>query len=881
MASRSQELQGHLPSLTGVAAAFRHRPDARELAAAALGVLLLGCLVAVDVLLGKGESMAGAFVLPPLLVALGGSAQATSAVALLALAASIASGGWNGLWGDPEQNARSAVVLVGGLVAVAVAVVRWRWLADGRRLELLDEIGGIADGSLALDQTLARVTGLIVPSLADICIIDAIGAAGMTRMAVRAEGVPDPGQVEDRIRDRRPSIPDYLQQSGRGSRPASHFVPRAADAILREVAHDDGPDLEFVRSLGVCSFVIVPLYARGRTLATLTLITTRHSGRSLERRDVRFAEVMSGRIALALDNAGLFSDLESVERRLDAVMNLVDEAVIVHDAEARIVFANRAAARWLSRDDVDALLDSPTSALEGVRLLDDAGAPMGATADVLAHTAAPNESWRAVARATRAGGERSWAEIRYEPITGAGGELLFGVTTVHDVTSIKQAEFATTVLSEIAQLLDSTRDDEQTLKRIAEFAVPRFADFCAVYVPGEQGQLGPAAIVAADPDREGPLRRPQTEHPIHLDTEHPISRAFRGGAPELLEIGGQHLAQADDAAPAEPLAALGMHSALIVPLLAGAKVLGVIIYANRSGSHSFDSSDLTLAAEIGARAGLAVENARLATEEAEIAELLQRGLRPAAFPAISGWDLASMYRSAGEVTQVGGDFYDAFRVDDGWLLAIGDVVGRGAAAASLTALARYTLRTAAALTNDAEQSLGRLHEAFLEHGKNQLCSVALALLPDSASDPAEVLVLSAGHPLPLHLSSRRREIREVGSPGPLLGVSESPSWPVARVSLAAGDQLILYTDGVPEAKGDHERFGDERLRERVVTATDPATTVRSVERALDEFCPSGGDDDAALVAIQRLPRLARTRRTDAGQRRAHREQGRGLRPAPG
>ena len=64
-----------------------------------------------------------------------------------------------------------------------------------------------------------------------------------------------------------------------------------------------------MRSLGVCSFVIVPLYARGRTLATLTLITTRHSGRSLERRDVRFAEVMSGRIALALDNAGLFSEI--------------------------------------------------------------------------------------------------------------------------------------------------------------------------------------------------------------------------------------------------------------------------------------------------------------------------------------------------------------------------------------------------------------------------------------------------------------------------------------------------------------------------------------------------------------------------------------------
>ena len=72
------------------------------------------------------------------------------------------------------------------------AVARWRALADARRLELLDGIGGIADGSLPLDQTLNRVTELIVPALADICLIDAIGSGGMTRMAVRAEGVPGP-----------------------------------------------------------------------------------------------------------------------------------------------------------------------------------------------------------------------------------------------------------------------------------------------------------------------------------------------------------------------------------------------------------------------------------------------------------------------------------------------------------------------------------------------------------------------------------------------------------------------------------------------------------------------------------------------------------------
>jgi GAF domain-containing protein len=771
------------------------------------------------------------------------------------------------------------VVFVGGVVSLAAAIARERSMADARRLQLLNRIGEIADGSLALDQTLRRVTSLVVPALADVCMIDAIGAGGMNRIAVRAVGVPEPGLVEQRLRRRRPSIPGYLRESGRGSRPASHFVPRADDAILRGIAHDEAEDLEFIRSVGVCSFVIVPLYARGRTLATLTLITTEHSGRTLDQRDVGFAEVMSGRIALALDNAGLFSDLESVERRLDAVMNLVDEGVIVHDTEARIVFANTAAAQWLSHESLDALLDSPASALAAIRLLDEDGAPMGSTADVLAHSAAPGEAWSALARVQHPGGEESWAELHYEPIAGTGGELLFGVTTIHDVTSIKRAEFTTTVLSETAQLLDSTRDYRLTLQAIAEVAVPRFADFCTVHVPGEDRELEAVALAHADPDQVEIVRRLQAEHPITVDDDRATANVLRTGEPALLEIDDPYIAHADAGGRSDLLRALALRSVLVVPLLAGTKVVGVVTYANRSDSRRFDLTDTVLASEIAARAGLAVENARLASEEAEIAQLLQRGLRPTRFPAMAGWDVASMYRSAGEVTEVGGDFYDAFRVDGGWLLAIGDVVGRGAGAASLTALARYTLRTAATLTNDAEQSLRQLHQAFVEHGKHELCSVALALLPDSGSDPTAALVLSAGHPLPLYLGGGGT-MREVGSTGPLLGVSEAPSWPVESVELAPGDQLILYTDGVPEAKGEGERFGDERLRERVAGAPDPATAVRNVERALDEFCPGGAGDDAALVAIQRLPRPAHSRRAETGARHARREHGR-LRPAAG
>jgi serine phosphatase RsbU (regulator of sigma subunit)/PAS domain-containing protein len=865
--------------LTGVPSTFRERPDRRDLIEFAAGVALLGCLVVVDVLLGEDQSIAGAFVLPPLLLALSGSVRATTALALVALITAVASGGWNMQWGDAAHLARSAVVLLGGVIAVAAAVARRRALLDERRLELLNGIGAIADGTLPLDQTLDRLTRLVVPTLADICIVDAITVDGMSRLAVRSAGVPDRDRVEGRIRDRRPSVPAYLRESGRGGRPASHFVPRADDAALREIAHNAGEDLRFIRSLDVCSFMFVPLYARGRTLATLTLITTRHSGRSLGEADVRFAEVMSGRIALALDNAGLFSDLESVERRLDAVMNLIGEAVIVHDAEQRIVFANAAAARWFSSKSVAELLDSPEAALERVRFRDEAGTAMGPTSEVLVPSEA-GEPRSALLRVERPGADEAWAEVRFEPIRTTEGELLFGVTTVHDVTSIKRAEFAMTVLSETAGLLDSTRDLRLTLEAIAALAVPQFADFCSVHLPDEDGVLAVAAVAHFDADREQLVRRLQLEHPIRVGDDRATSVAFREGEPVLLEIDEDYLSRAGDDARGQLLRLLDVRSVLIVPLTAGGNVVGVLTYANHRESRRFDVTDAALGAEIGARAGLAVENARLTTEEAEIAELLQLGLRPTPLPVMSGWDVAAMYRSAGEVTEVGGDFYDAFRIDGGWVLAIGDVVGHGAAAASLTALARYTLRTAATVTNDAEEALRRLHEAISELGRNEMCSVALVVLPDCGDDTAEISVLSAGHPLPLHLSAGGRRVREVGTPGPLLGVFESPSWPSDRVSLEPGDQLILYTDGVPEAKGRDQRFGSARLRSSLSGSTDATSAVRSVETALDEFCPSGGEDDAALVAIQRLPRPARPASSatdDAAQRRPRA----GVQPASG
>ena len=205
-----------------------------------------------------------------------------------------------------------------------------------------------------------------------------------------------------------------------------------------------------------------------------------------------------------------------------------------------------------------------------------------------------------------------------------------------------------------------------------------------------------------------------------------------------------------------------------------------------------------------------MENARLAGEQAEVARALQHGLRPPELPAMRGFELATMYRPAGEVNEVGGDFYEAFEIEGGWMLAIGDVVGRGAPAASVTALARYTIRTAGQLTGDPRLAASMLDESLKQRTDLLLCSAIVLVLPDTDDDPVRASLLVAGHPLPLLV--RAGKVEAVGQPGPLVGTLERPRWEVTPVELSRGDQLVLYTDGVTEARAGGDRFGEDRLR---------------------------------------------------------------------
>ncbi len=822
------------------------RPDRTGLA---LGLAVLAALAALDALLGEPGLLVGMFVLAPFVPATLGGVVATSVVAGGAILVGLLSPAWDLDFGRSEYWITTAGLLLGGAFAIVAAAARRRARISSRRLAVLDSVGAIADGSLPLAQTLERVVEVIVPAVADICMVDAIHDGRIVRAAVRAAGRADSAEIEARIRRREPSVPSRFVTAERAWMEIPHYRARMDPEDLRRIAHDP-KDHEFLQSLGLRSWVVAAMSARRRNLGTLTLITS-WSQRRYDADDVAFAQDLANRIGLALDNAGLFSDLESVERRLDAVMSMLDEAVMVHDANGLLVYMNDLAAGWLGFAGPEAALDAPAADLvDRLHVWSEGGARVD-TELIAEHLNSLRLPWQGMARIASPGvREERWVAVNSRPIDAPDGRILYAVTTAKDVTELKRSEFAEQLLARTGELLASSIDHAETLQAVARVGIPQLADRCSVHIPNRNGDPEQVAVASAERDGAGGERE-TGEPPTRLRDAGPLAEVIRTRTPLLAsEPPSQGPGDARTSTTESNLIeGLGIGSVIAVPMTAGSKVIGVLVFSNRPDSRRLDRSDLKIALEIGRRAALAIENARLAGEHAEVARVLQRGLLPPELPTPRGFELAAMYRPAGEVNEVGGDFYDAFAIEGGWMVAIGDVMGRGAAAASLTGVARHTISTAGRLTGDP-RAAARLVDESLKRGADLLlCSAIILVLPDVDRDPARIPILVAGHPAPLLI--REGAVESAGLHGPLLGAPDEHRWELSTVELSAGEQLVLYTDGVTEARGAGERFGEERLRDSLSSADDPRAVIRSVERALDSFIAGEPEDDAAVLAILR------------------------------
>jgi serine phosphatase RsbU (regulator of sigma subunit) len=410
------------------------------------------------------------------------------------------------------------------------------------------------------------------------------------------------------------------------------------------------------------------------------------------------------------------------------------------------------------------------------------------------------------------------------------------------------------ILGEIATVSDAGGTLEETFDAICAILVPEIADFCMIDVLDENRVPRRVAV------RVGPGGKPGFEQALAERMPSTPPR-MRDGRPSSLEPRFyERMSEADlrglahDEEDFEFLRSLGMRSAITVPLQARGEVTGALTIAVAWSRRRYRREDSRFAWILSGRVALALDNSGLFDDleraeraRAEIADTLQRGLLPPPLPHIPGWSIAAMYRPAGAENEVGGDFYDVFRVPGGWMLVIGDVTGRGAWAASITAVARYTLRTAAVLTDDPLVALRTLNRALLSRGDSALCSLAAMTLSEDRFEPVRLAL--AGHPPPLLVDGE--SITEVGGADPVLGAFDDAEWSIARCEVEPGQQIVVVTDGITEAQGAEGRFGEPRLHDHLRGATNPALAVQRLEGSLHSFTEGRLDDDVTMLAIAR------------------------------
>jgi serine phosphatase RsbU (regulator of sigma subunit)/ketosteroid isomerase-like protein len=408
------------------------------------------------------------------------------------------------------------------------------------------------------------------------------------------------------------------------------------------------------------------------------------------------------------------------------------------------------------------------------------------------------------------------------------------------------------LLDDIARVADGGRSLEETLDAIAGILVPELGDFCMIDVI-EADRIRRATVRVDGPGAEAIQKGLAERKPI-LQERLAGAASVARQEPEFFE----RVAEADlrdassDPQDLEFLLALGVRSFVTVELRARAQPTGMLSVGVSHSGRRYRQDDAHFAGVLAGRVALALDNAGLFSdlerserERAEIAETLQRGLLPPPLPHIPGWSIAAMYRPAGAENEIGGDFYDAFRIAGGWMVVIGDVTGRGAQAASVTANARYTLRTAGTLTGDPVVALETLNRELLTRPGAALCSVAAMAISEDPSEPVKLAV--AGHSPPLLVD--RNSVVEATVPAPVLGAFPKAGWAIEHVQVRQGQQLVIVTDGITEAPGPEGRFGEERLHAELAGVISPALATQKLEGALHEFTAGNLDDDAAIVAI--------------------------------
>ncbi|MFI6575767.1 SpoIIE family protein phosphatase [Nocardiopsis sp. NPDC050513] len=547
----------------------------------------------------------------------------------------------------------------------------------------------------------------------------------------------------------------------------------------------------------------------------------------------------------------------------DAVLHSVKEGVLITDGDGRLL---------LSNDEADRLLGLPPDAVGG--RVDDLGIPASIAA-LLASGRVATDEVHPAGDLLLAVNQRT-TELRGAP-RGS-------VMTLRDTTELRvlsdRAELARKrlqLLYDAGAGIGTALDVARTAEELAEVAVPHFADFIAVDLadPVLRGEEpGPDRTVV----RRVALRGVRDDPPLYQVGELiefvPSSPQARGIGSEravlVPDLANAPAWRAQDPVRAERIVAYGIHSLIAVPLRARGTVLGTATFLRSERPAPFDEDDLSLSAELAARAAICIDNARRYTREHTMAVTLQRSLLPRELPEQNAFEVAHRYLPA-HAGGAGGDWFDVIPLSGARVaLVVGDVVGHGLHAAATMGRLRTAVHNFSSLDLPPDELLARLDELVIRIDLEESESAATegasegpvlgglvgATCLYAVYDPTSgrCVLARAGHPLPALVEPDGTVTFPELPAGPPLGLGGLP-FEADELLLTEGSQLVLYTDGLLEDRDRDIGSGLDRLRRTLAAAhgRTPDETCREVFGSLLTDRPK--DDVALLIArTRRLPR---------------------------
>ncbi|MFF2898237.1 SpoIIE family protein phosphatase [Streptomyces sp. NPDC057966] len=418
-------------------------------------------------------------------------------------------------------------------------------------------------------------------------------------------------------------------------------------------------------------------------------------------------------------------------------------------------------------------------------------------------------------------------------------------------------------LNEVSGRIGTSLDLERTIREVTSAAVPRFTDFAGTHLR--------AAVLAGEGFPDGPpdvttvWHRVWVEHndePGRWDDtvpvgesiafpEHtPFFRCMVTGEPVLVpyvsEEASNRISGEFEKRDLRPL--ITHRSLLIVPLKARDVVLGFMVLMRRPGREPFDDMDRTTGAELAARAGLVLDNARMYTFQENVAETLQDSMLPKVAPRMAGCDIATRYLPGARLGRIGGDWFDSVKLPGSrTALVVGDVMGHGLNSAAMMGQLRTAVLTMATMEMPPSQLLRNLDDLAQRLGEQYLATCLYAVYDPIRS---ELQIANAGHipPVLVRAEDGRAELLTLPTGAPI-GVG-GVAFETATVRVRPGDRLILCTDGLVEVRGQDIGAG---LAALCASAAHPAASMDdacdTIIRALN---PRGGRKDDVALLMARL-----------------------------